>query len=80
MQNMKAIENFETFSENTNTPPSSQRFRSYDHCKLGVLLENNSGQIKLSGQIWTLSPLPKEFWGNSKYQNRIEFRNLSNDG
>jgi hypothetical protein len=40
----------------------------------GVLLELNSGQI------WTLSPLPNEFWGNPEYQNPREFRILSNDG
>jgi hypothetical protein len=33
--------------EYTNMPPYDQRFRSYDHWKLGVLLDNNSGQIKL---------------------------------
>jgi hypothetical protein len=43
-------------------------------CVWGVLLELNSGQI------WTLSPLPKEFWGNPEYQNPREFRILSNDG
>jgi hypothetical protein len=46
----------------------------------GVLLENNYGQIKMSGQIWTLSPLLEELWGNPKYQNPKEFHNLSNDG
>jgi hypothetical protein len=29
----------------------------------------SSGQIELSAQIWTLSPLPNEFWGNLEYQN-----------
>jgi hypothetical protein len=28
-----------------------------------------SGQIKMSGQFWTLRPLPKEFRENSEYQN-----------
>jgi hypothetical protein len=36
---MKVIENFEAFSESINTLSYNQRFRSYDHCKLGVLLE-----------------------------------------
>jgi hypothetical protein len=45
-----------------------------------VLLEINSGQIKLSRQVWTLSPLPKEFWENSEYKSPREFYNLSNDG
>jgi hypothetical protein len=31
MHNMKVIENFETFPESTNMPPSDQQFRSYDH-------------------------------------------------
>jgi hypothetical protein len=70
----------EFFTESTNMPPSDQRFRSYDHCKLEVLLEVNSRYIKLSGQIWILSPLPKEFSRNSEYQNPIKFHNLSNDG
>jgi hypothetical protein len=37
---MKMIGNFETIAESTNTPPYDQRFRSYDHCKLGVLIES----------------------------------------
>jgi hypothetical protein len=40
----------------------------------------SSGQIKLSGQIWTFSPLPKEFWGNYEYQYPREFYILSNGG
>jgi hypothetical protein len=40
----------------------------------------SSGQIELSGQIWTLHPLPNESWGILKYQNPREFLNLSNDG
>jgi hypothetical protein len=40
----------------------------------------SSGQIELSGQIWTLRPLPNEFWGNREYQNPREFCNLSNGG
>jgi hypothetical protein len=74
------IENFETFPESTNTPPSDQWFRNYDHWKLGVLLEINSEQIKLSGQFWTLNLIPKEMWENSEYQNPREFCNLFNDG
>jgi hypothetical protein len=27
----------------------------------------SSGQIKLSGQIWNLSPLPNEFYVNPEY-------------
>jgi hypothetical protein len=38
------------------------------------------GQIKLSGQFWTLHPLPKEFRENSEYQNPRKFYNLSNGG
>jgi hypothetical protein len=80
MYNVKVIDNFETFPESINMSSSDQQFKSYDHCKLGVLLEINSGQIKLSGQIWTLSPLPKELWGNFEYQNSREFLKFSNDG
>jgi hypothetical protein len=40
----------------------------------------SSGQIELSGQLWTLSPLPNEIWGNLEYQNPIGFYNLSNGG
>jgi hypothetical protein len=47
---------------------------------LGVLLELNSEQAKLPGQIWTLSPLSKEFWGNPEYKNPREFCNISNNG
>jgi hypothetical protein len=35
MPNVKVIENFETFSESTNTLSSNQRFRSYGHWKVG---------------------------------------------
>jgi hypothetical protein len=80
MHNMKVIENFETFLESTNTPSHDQWFRSYDHYKLGVLLEINSGQIKLSGQIWTLRPLWEEIFKNSKYKDPRKFYNLSNEG
>jgi hypothetical protein len=40
---MKVIENFETFLKSMNMPSYDQQFRSYDHCKLGVLLEIISG-------------------------------------
>jgi hypothetical protein len=80
IHNMKVIENFETFPESTNTSSYDQWFRSYEHYKLGVLLEINSEQIKLSGQIWTLRPLREEIWKNSKYKDPTKFYNLSNEG
>jgi hypothetical protein len=40
----------------------------------------SSGQIELSGQIWTLNPLTNGFLGNHEYQNPIEFCTLSNSG
>jgi hypothetical protein len=40
----------------------------------------SSGLLKLSGQIWTLTPLPNEIWGNLEYQNPREFCSLSNGG
>jgi hypothetical protein len=40
----------------------------------------SSGQIELSGQSWTLNPLPNGSWGNLEYQNLREFYNLSNSG
>jgi hypothetical protein len=40
----------------------------------------SSGQTELSGQIWTLGPLPNEIWGNLEYQNPREFCSLSNGG
>jgi hypothetical protein len=81
MHNIKVIENFETFLESTNTPSYNQWFRSYNHCKLGVLLlEIISGQIKLSGQVWTSRPLPKEIWKNSEYKDPRKFYILSNEG
>jgi hypothetical protein len=40
----------------------------------------SSGHIKLSGQVWTLRPLPREFWENTEYQNPREFYNPSNGG
>jgi hypothetical protein len=39
MQNLKVIDNFGTFPESINTPSYEQQFRSYDHCKLGVLMK-----------------------------------------
>jgi hypothetical protein len=48
---MKVIENFEIFPESTNTPSYDQRFRSYGHCKLGVLLKLSSGQTAASRAI-----------------------------
>jgi hypothetical protein len=80
IHNMKVIENFETFPESINTSSYDQWFRNYEHYKLGVLLEINSGQIKLSGQIWTLRPLREEIWKNSKYKDPRKFYNLSNEG
>jgi hypothetical protein len=38
----------------------------------------SSGQIKPSGQVWTLSPHSKEFWENPEYQIPREFYNISN--
>jgi hypothetical protein len=58
IHNMRVIENFETVLESINMPSSDQQFRSYDYCKLGVLLKIISGQIKLCGQVWTLRPHP----------------------
>jgi hypothetical protein len=46
----------------------------------GMLLETNYGQIKLSGQVWTLRPLPKVIWKNYEYKDPREFYNLSNEG
>jgi hypothetical protein len=40
----------------------------------------SSGQIKLSGQFWTLSPIPQEFRVNLEYENPREFCILSNGG
>jgi hypothetical protein len=40
----------------------------------------NSRQIELSGQTWTLNPLPNGSWGNLESQNPREFGILSNDG
>jgi hypothetical protein len=40
----------------------------------------SSGQIKLSRQLWTLSPLSNNFKENSEYQNPREFYNFSNGG
>jgi hypothetical protein len=81
INNTKMVDNFYIFLESIDTPAYDQRIRSYDPCKLGVvLLEINSEQIRLSGQVWTLSPLPKELWGNSEYKDTREFYNLSNGG
>jgi hypothetical protein len=58
---MKVIDNFDIFPESTNTPSYDPRFRSYDHCNLGVLLEIPSFWTEqLSGQIWMLSLLPMD--------------------
>jgi hypothetical protein len=44
--------------------PSSygRRFDSNDLYNLGVLLKVSSGQNKMFGLIWNLSPLPTEKW------------------
>jgi hypothetical protein len=42
---MKVIENFEIFPEITNMPLSDQRFKTYDHYKLGGGAAGN--------QLWT---------------------------
>jgi hypothetical protein len=60
MHNMKVIDNLETFPESINTLLYNQRL-------LAVLLELSSEQIKLSGQVWSLRPLPKEIGKNSEY-------------
>jgi hypothetical protein len=39
-----------------------------------------SKQMELSGQIYTLIPLPNGSWGNLEYQNPRGFCNLSNGG
>jgi hypothetical protein len=46
----------------------------------GVLLELSSGQIKSSGQVWTLRPLSKEICKNYEYKYPRECYNLSNEG
>jgi hypothetical protein len=38
MHNMKVIESFDAFLESINTHSYNQRFKSYNHGKLGVLL------------------------------------------
>jgi hypothetical protein len=38
-----------------------------------------SRQIKLSGQVWSLRPLPKEIWKNPEYKYPRYFHNLSNE-
>jgi hypothetical protein len=35
----KVVDNFDILLESIDTPSYDQRFRSYDLCKLGVLLE-----------------------------------------
>jgi hypothetical protein len=40
----------------------------------------SSGQIRLSGQIWTVMPILKEIWSISEHKDPREFYNLSNDG
>jgi hypothetical protein len=80
MHNMKVIEIFGPFHKAQIRPHTTNGSGVMITTSWEVLLEINSGQIKLSGQLWTLSPLPKEFWENSEDQNRREFRNLSNDG
>jgi hypothetical protein len=81
MHNTKVIDNFEPFTESINTCSYDQQFKSYDHCNLGgVLLELSSGQIKSSGQVWTLRPLSKEICKNYEYKYPREFYNLSNEG
>jgi hypothetical protein len=48
---MIVIDNFEIFLERTYTPLYDQRFRSYGHCKLEVLLKLSSGQTTASRAI-----------------------------
>jgi hypothetical protein len=40
----------------------------------------SSGQIELSGQLWTFSPLPNKIRKHLEYQNPREIFNLSNGG
>jgi hypothetical protein len=40
----------------------------------------SSGQIELSGQLWTFSLLPNKIRKNPEYQNPREIFNLSNGG
>jgi hypothetical protein len=77
MHNMKVTEDFETFPESTNMPHPTNGS--------GVMITESwggvsSGQIKPSGQVWTLSPRPKEFWENTEYQIPREFYKFSNGG
>jgi hypothetical protein len=60
IHNMKVIENFEVFPGRINTPSYDQRFRSYGHCKLGVLLKLSSGQTVASQAISTLYQMQNE--------------------
>jgi hypothetical protein len=38
------------------------------------------GQIKLSGQIWSLRLLPMENWKSHEYKGPREFYRISNEG
>jgi hypothetical protein len=81
MHNMEVIENFDIFLEIIDTPSYDQRFRSYERCKLGVLLKiPNFWTGQLSGRIWTLSLFPRENRKNSEYKGSREFYILSNKG
>jgi hypothetical protein len=79
MHDIKAIVIFETFLERINTLSYDQRFRSFERCKLGVLLKIPTFWTdQLSGRIWTLSLFPWENRKNSEYKGSREFYNLSN--
>jgi hypothetical protein len=71
-----------SFPTDIYTPSSDQQFRSDDHYNSGGggVLKIISGQIKLSGQIWTLRSLQLENWKTHEYKGHREFYNLSNEG
>jgi hypothetical protein len=78
--NTKHVVNLFNFPFIIHMLKSDKQRRSHGHCKLGVLLKISSGQTKSSGQVWTLSSLPKGIWKNSEYKDPREFYSLSNEG
>jgi hypothetical protein len=57
--------------------PTVQKLRSLE---IGKGVSFFFGQIKLSGQIWTLQPHLKEIWTKSEHKDPREFYKLSNEG
>jgi hypothetical protein len=80
MHNIKVTNNFEAFPESIKHPHTINSSGVMITTSWGCCCKFISGQIKLPGQIWTLSLLPMENWKSHKNKGPREFYILSNEG